>query len=860
MTTPRGRFRPIPLAQLADAFNEVPHHALWDELIPRALRLLPGGSTALWGIPFSLASETAQHRWLWLGPGARDSATIQIGAKASYIVLAHFTTPTTDTAERSSPDPQPSGFVTTPGERVAEYVLDFADGRSHSQQIRRRFEVHDLITQWGQMAFLARPHRAERPLEWRGPHSDGEWGQNQTAALLPAYGGIDNSRQPAVPVASYWIYALKNPHPDTSVAAIRLLSKGTGSVAVGGLTLFGGDGHPLRHGELVPLLLTPADPEGPSLPVSVDLGTIARRYPVSPVDVGPWLSGDAGFGSPPANATGSEIIEVTAAQGAFLTVGDNSIALAGVLAGDRPRSAIGARITPLPRADVTIRVSVVDASTGSGVPARVHFEAADGRYLPPHGHRKEVNDRWFEDYGADLKLGGTSYAYVDGSFSIDLPVGDVLVEVVKGFEFAPLRRQVRIEPGQTELEFSLDRPVDLRREGWVSADTHVHFISPDTARLEAEAEGVNVVNVLAAQWGDLFTNIGDFTGALSGASGPNTIVWVGTENRQHLLGHLSMLGIRGRPSDRLSAGGPSESFLGDPVWNPLAQWADECRERGGLVVIPHFPDPHCEVVADVILNKVDAVEIRDFWWGIDSRAVREWYRLLNCGFRVTAVGGTDKMSAAMPVGGVRTYARIDDAGLSFESWADAVRAGRTITTSGPFLTMTVDGHKIGAQIDVGVGRSHVEVEASARGIYELSALEIVHNGTVVARRDADAGRREIRLSERIKVNGGWLAARVWGPGRAWHVWPVQVAAHTSPVYLSGAGFAPRLDDISYLRALLEGGKAWLGTLATGSPAQIERAETVFNDAMRELSRLPPTQGSEERSARTQRSTPGGTPL
>ena len=45
-----------------------------------------------------------------------------------------------------------------------------------------------------------------------------------------------------------------------------------------------------------------------------------------------------------------------------------------------------------------------------------HLRAADGRYLPPYGHRHEVNDDWFEDYGADLRLGATQYAYVDGQF------------------------------------------------------------------------------------------------------------------------------------------------------------------------------------------------------------------------------------------------------------------------------------------------------------------------------------------------------------------------------------------------------------------------------------------------------------
>ncbi|WP_338319984.1 hypothetical protein, partial [Bradyrhizobium ottawaense] len=51
-----------------------------------------------------------------------------------------------------------------------------------------------------------------------------------------------------------------------------------------------------------------------------------------------------------------------------------------------------------------------------------------------------------------------------------------------------------------------------REQGWVSSDTHVHFLSPQTALLEGKAEGVNVVNLLAAQWGELFTNVADFDG------------------------------------------------------------------------------------------------------------------------------------------------------------------------------------------------------------------------------------------------------------------------------------------------------------------------------------------------------------
>ena len=90
----------------------------------------------------------------------------------------------------------------------------------------------------------------------------------------------------------------------------------------------------------------------------------------------------------------------------------------------------------------------------------------------------------------------------------------------------------------------------------MTADTHVHFISPQTAWLQGQAEGLNLINLLASQWGDLYTNVGDLSGGLSGVSRDDTLVWVGTENRQHLLGHMSLLGVQGEPVFPMTTGGP----------------------------------------------------------------------------------------------------------------------------------------------------------------------------------------------------------------------------------------------------------------------------------------------------------------
>ena len=189
-----------------------------------------------------------------------------------------------------------------------------------------------------------------------------------------------------------------------------------------------------------------------------------------------------------------------------------------------------------------------------------------------------------------------------------------------------------------------------------------------SAMLEGSAEGVNVINLLASQWGELMTNVGDFDGRSTWGSKETGgdgeyLVRVGTENRQHVLGHISLLGYRGAIISPMTTGGPDESALGDPIEILLTEWARQCKQQGGLVVLPHFPDPRAEHAASILSGDIDAVEMTswgDLYGGIDPYSLSDWYRYLNCGYLVAAVGGTDKMSANTAVGAVRTYARIPD--------------------------------------------------------------------------------------------------------------------------------------------------------------------------------------------------------
>ena len=52
------------------------------------------------------------------------------------------------------------------------------------------------------------------------------------------------------------------------------------------------------------------------------------------------------------------------------------------------------------------------------------------------------------------------------------------------------------------------------------------------------------MNLLQSQWGSLFTNTEDFIGEAAVPRDGRTIVWRSQENRQHLLGHMILMGLK----------------------------------------------------------------------------------------------------------------------------------------------------------------------------------------------------------------------------------------------------------------------------------------------------------------------------
>jgi hypothetical protein len=774
-----------------------------------------------------MSPEGAAARAILLREDAE--ARIPIRARADYVCVLH-------TFAKLEDDPT----AYAEAGRLGEYALIYADGSSHCQPIRARIEI--MIPESPGPAQLAVPFQMPLPIDPAAPSpgefkalppgpTESRWGVRQCGIYTAGDGPL--------------LYAIQNPNPEKTVLELVIRGLVESPILIAGVTAWRGTAHPLRHLARRMYRLRKAG----GVPVKVwslevDMGAVAR------VDHTLGARGKAWLRSPYAGLTtaeepernGEDIFSIYGARDATV-----SARLAGRAApvefslGEAYDSGICRRreilLERLGGAKQWMQVEILDSATGRPTPARLHISGLAGEYVAPYGHHEQINANWFEDYGADVKVGGRSYAYVPGRFFTDLPAGELYVELFKGFEYEPTRCKVTVHPGQKKLTLRIRRWKDLRSKGWLTADTHVHFISPQTAWLEAQCEGVNVVNLLASQWGRLFTNVGDISGRVGVVEG-DTIVWVGTENRHHMLGHISMLGTKGLPVFPMCSGGVSESWMGDPEFRTLVEWAQECRRKDGLVIRPHFP--YCGFTEDpalAVTGAMDAVEIAVGAAPRNDFALQEWYRYLNNGYRVAVVGGTDKMGAYCALGHLRTYAQLDpEQAFTYENWARAVRAGRTYSTTGPLLELTVEGRRIGETIRLPAGGGRLQVEALAESAWPLGRIEIVQNGRPVASESSRLGGKKIAVSAKLSVSGsGWIAARCSGAQQT----PAgYMAAHTSPIYvLCGRQKAFDGPALEHMLNLTRGGIEYLETLATRfSDRDQERMIRIYRDVERRLMR------------------------
>lgn len=572
--------------------------------------------------------------------------------------------------------------------------------------------------------------------------------------------------------------------------------------------------------------------------IRLDLGQVISVIPASVYPKQDW--GQSYNNMTPSISEIEIIIEFTAHPEAKLHLtGKDAVPISDLIS-NAGHSSLIRSVTP---ADQIVKILVVEKGSKRSIPVKFHAHGESGEYLAPMDRHRQPNIEWFEDYSVDFVNDGTHICtYISGKTQIKLPLGKVYIEISKGFEITPLRKVIEVTRETDEITFEIEKTLSWREKGWVSADTHVHFLSPGSAMLEGSGEGVNIVNLLASQWGELMTNVGDFdgktiVGAKTFGGDGEYLVRVGTENRQHVMGHISLLGYEGNIILPLTTGGPDESALGDPVEMLLTEWAMQCKKQNGVVILPHFPNPRLENAAAIISGGIDGVEMTSWgnlYGGIDPYSLTDWYRYLNCGYFVAAVGGTDKMSAGTPVGAIRTYAKIaDDHEFTYDEWKESIRRGQTFVTYGPLIEFNVEGKPAGSSIDISSNGGTVNISWEAASVtMPMSRVELIVNGEVKESVAVSKWKGSGNWSYKV-AGSSWIALMVRGkyPDK-----PEIIAAHTSPVMINVKN-SPMLVAADALTILdqVEGAMAYLDTIGTRADDRtFKRMKLVLTSAHRTI--------------------------
>lgn len=466
---------------------------------------------------------------------------------------------------------------------------------------------------------------------------------------------------------------------------------------------------------------------------------------------------------------------------------------------------------------LTVHVRINDSAAGKPTPVRVRFEAPDQSAPAPFGRLPHFATEPGQDVGGHLLLGSERFFFIDGTCEIRLPAGVVRILAEKGPEYAPLRREVTLGPGQISLRLAIERWIDLRAQGWYSGDTRATELAPHAALLEGSAEDLAVVNLLALDrppQGDrppALPNLLAFSGTQPSLQLPGCVVAVNTLNHHPVLGTMALLNCH-RPVYPLRFGAPDDR----DDWSVM-DWCEQCHRKRGLVVWPDLPrltseQPQGEALAALILGQVDAFEVSRFA-DPEPEVLGLWYQLLDCGLRLPLVGGSGKNSNALPLGRVRTYARLQpDEELSYGAWIEAVRAGRTFVTNGPLLFLTVDEQIPGAVLSAPSEGRTVRVRMEAHSVVPFEQLELLVNSRVQASKTASGNRLSAVMETEVPLKeSAWLAARCWSSEQLLGGDGQCVYAQTSPVYVAVEGKPLRLcaETRAPLDQVLERTQEWV---------------------------------------------------
>ncbi|MDR3402373.1 MAG: CehA/McbA family metallohydrolase [Chthoniobacter sp.] len=428
-----------------------------------------------------------------------------------------------------------------------------------------------------------------------------------------------------------------------------------------------------------------------------------------------------------------EVATITIPPGA-LHEGENSLSILSPEAADDifiDEISLDARPPVEAAHDGTIHVHVTDQTSHGALPCRITIADARGALAPVSA-----------DPGQVLAVRAGVIYTGNGEAAFGLPAGEYTIYATRGFEYGVAERKVSVRAGSSE-EVALQIGREVETPGLVACDTHIHTfayskhgdastedrvltlagegielaIASDHnihADYSADARRLKVADYFTLVLGDeVTTTAGHFIAfPMASATGPlpdaSLTDWPALMTSMRSIPGVQVV-ILNHPRDTHNA------FIPFAPENFDAASGDNLRG-------PEFTFDAIEVCNSGTIQS-------DF-----MRSFRDWFALLNHGYRVTAVGSSDSHDVSrFIVGQGRTYIACDDANpgrINVDEACRNLKAGHAGVSMGLLTQLTVDDRfgagdlatPLGSEIKVAVrvlGPSWVQadrVELYANGI------------------------------------------------------------------------------------------------------------------------------------------------
>ena len=423
-----------------------------------------------------------------------------------------------------------------------------------------------------------------------------------------------------------------------------------------------------------------------------------------------------------------------------------------------------------------IKGKVVDKKTKKPLEAFITL-SVNGKYYYP------------EDtlYWGDRKR--AEFLSLKKGFELKVPKGKVKITVRRGLEYYDAVKEFEIkEGGKKEILLEIERFVDMNSLGWYGGEHHLHSWGHGKGKTyeffqrkdgwkwwssAVKAAGFNYVSSPSPYPKGDYKSCWDkdFICAPTWEGGPwcdeTCKIWKSTRG-----GGICMI------PDLLTA--EKQGGLAVPqgyLDNPLLE---------GNFFNPNIYAFDRSFPVAVALN---LVYIWDVYYRGRIDTERDWYRYLNCGFKLGIGAGSDCYLSLGPPPETKEYTKLEKL-----TWPEVIKGYKkraTFFTSGPLVIFKINNKEIGDVVLINEEKD-LDFDIKVWDKYGIEKIVLIKNGKIKRAFSIKDKKNSVEKKFKVRVNETcWFALKVYNVKKNF--------AHTSPIYIQykKEPIKPKKEDLNY---------------------------------------------------------------